>query len=111
MNLNSNQPNGNKRIFAKFVVTRNDQQKTIHLEGQNARTIIALKEAKSQGITTFQISELKLMRLSGYIGKLRNEHNINIITIREGKRRTARYVLMDAVELLQSSASEVGGEA
>ncbi len=100
MNLNSNQPNGNKRIFAKFVVTKNDQQETIRLEGQNARTLIVLKEAGGRGITSIQSHDLKLLRLSSYVHILRHEHNIGILTIREGERRTARYVLMDRVEKL-----------
>jgi len=109
MNINSKSNNGNRKIFAKFILVKNNQQKTIHLEGQNAKTLIALKQAKSKGITTFQANELKLLRLSSYIHILRHQHNINIITIREGKSRTARYVLIDLVELLQSPASIVGG--
>lgn len=109
--LKNNSPKGNKRIFAKFVVTKNDQQNSLYLEGQNARTIIALKEAGGQGITSIQSHDLKLLHLSSYVHILRHEHQINILTIREGERRVARYVLMDAVELLKNSTSEIGGEA
>ena len=109
MNINSKSNNGNRKIFAKFILVKNNQQKTIYLEGQNAKTLIALKQAKSKGITTFQANELKLLRLSSYIHILRHQHNINIITIREGKSRTARYVLIDLVELLQNSTSQAGG--
>ena len=86
--------------IAKFVVTKNDQQETIRLEGQNARTLIVLKEAGGRGITSIQSHDLKLLRLSSYVHILRHEHNIGILTIREGERRTARYVLMDRVEKL-----------
>ena len=98
--LKNNSHKGNKRIFAKFSVTKNDRQKTIYLEGQNARTLIALKEADGRGITSIQSHDLKLLRLSSYVNILRHEHNISILTIREGERRTARYVLMDRVEIV-----------
>ncbi len=102
--LKNNSPKGNERIFAKFVVTKNGQQKTIHLEGQNARTLIALKEVGGRGITSIQSHDLRLLRLSSYVHILRHEHNISILTIREGERRVARYVLMDGVFLVDSSS-------
>jgi len=101
--LKNNSPKGNGRIFAKFVITKNDQQKTIHLEGQNARTLIALKEAGGRGITSIQSHDLRLLRLSSYVHILRHEHNIAILTIREGERRVARYVLIDGAFLVESS--------
>ncbi len=101
--LKNNSNKGNERIFAKFVVAKNDQQKSLYLEGQNARTLIALKEAGGRGITSIQSHDLKLLRLSSYIHILRHEHNISILTIREGERRTARYVLMDKVFLAEFS--------
>ncbi len=101
--LKNNSSRGNKRIFAKFVVTKNDQQETIRLEGQNARTLIVLKEAGGRGITSIQSHDLKLLRLSSYVHILRHEHNIAILTIREGERRIARYVLMDGVFLVEPS--------
>lgn len=109
--LRNNSSKGNERIFAKFVVTKNDQQNPIYLEGQNALTVIALIKAGGLGITSIQSHDLKLLRLSSYVHILRHEHKISILTIREGERRVARYVLMDAVELLKSSTSEIGGEA
>lgn len=109
--LKNNSSKGNERIFAKFVVTKNDHQNPLYLEGQNARTVIALIKAGGLGITSIQSHDLKLLRLSSYVHILRHEHQINILTIREGERRVARYVLMSAVELLQSSTSEIGGEA
>jgi hypothetical protein len=109
--LKNNSPKGNKRIFSKFVVTKNDQQKLLYLEGQNAHTLTALMRTGGQGITSIQSHDLKLLRLSSYVHILRHEHEVNILTIREGERRVARYVLMNAVELLKSSTSEIGGEA
>ena len=106
--LKNNSSKGNERIFAKIVVTKNDQQKTIHLEGQNARTLIALKEAGGRGITSIQSHDLRLLRLSSYVHILRHEHDISILTIREGERRTARYVLMDEVCLAESSPLQKG---
>ena len=104
MTLNSTASNGNKKFFAKFIVTKNDQRKTIHLKGQQARTLIALKEARNRGVTSLQSHDLKLLRLSSYIHILRHEHNIKILTIAEGERRTACYILMDAVQLLDDSS-------
>lgn len=109
--LKNNSSKGNERIFAKFVVTKNDQQNPLYLEGQNARALIALIKAGGRGITSIQSHDLKLLRLSSYVHILRHEHEVNILTIREGERRVARYVLMNAVELLKSSTSEIGGEA
>ncbi len=106
--LKNNSSKGNERIFAKFVVTKNDQQKTIHLEGQNARTLIALKEAGGRGITSIQSHDLRLLRLSSYVHILRHEHDISILTIREGERRTARYVLIEEVCLAESSSLQKG---
>lgn len=81
----------------------------INLDGQCLRTLIALKKAGKKGITSFQAGKLKLLRLSSYIHILRHQHNIDIITIREGKSRTARYVLIDPVEILQGSVFKYGG--
>lgn len=98
--LKNNSNKGNERIFAKFVVTKNDQQNPLYLEGQNALTLIALIKAGGRGITSIQSHDLKLLRLSSYVHILRHEHDIVILTIREGERRTARYVLMDRVEIM-----------
>lgn len=99
--IKNNSDKGNKKFFAKFLITKNNKERTLHLENQNAKTLISLIRATSKGITTFQINKLKLLRLSSYIHILRHEHNINIITIREGKSRTARYVLIDQVEIVK----------
>ncbi len=107
MNLKSNPSKGNKKVFAKFSTIQNDQQKILHLEGKNAETLIVLIEIK-EGITTLQSHDFKLLRLSSYIHILRHVHDIKILTIREGERKIARYVLVDWVELLKSSISEVG---
>ena len=40
MNINSKSNNGNRKIFAKFILVKNNHQKTIYLEGQNAKIII-----------------------------------------------------------------------
>ncbi len=104
--IKNNSNNGNLKISAKFALIKNNQQKTIYLKNQNARTLISLIRTKSKGITTFQINELKLLRLSSYIHILRHQHNINIITIREGKSRTARYVLIDLVEILPNKPND-----
>ena len=101
--LKNNSHKGNGRIFAEFVITKNDQQKTLHLKGQNARTLITLKEVGGRGITSIQSHDLRLLRLSSYVHILRHEHNITILTIREGERRIARYVLMDGVFLVEPS--------
>ena len=100
MNLNSNQSNGNKKFFAKFIGHISDQKEKICLEGQNAKTLIALKEAGVKGITTFQSGELKLLRLSSYVHILRHKYGIDILTNREGNSRTARYTLMDRIEII-----------
>jgi hypothetical protein len=98
--LKNNSHKGNKRIFAKFVIIKNDQQNPLYLEGQNSRTLIALIKAGGRGIASIQSHDLKLLRLSSYVHILRHEHDIVILTIREGERRTARYVLIDRVEIV-----------
>lgn len=103
MNLNSKSDNRNKKPITEFLLSKNNHQRTITLTGQTKKTLIALCEAKNKGITSFQASELKLLRLSSYVHILRHEHNVNISTIREGKSRTARYVLIDIVKILHSS--------
>lgn len=99
MTLKSNQPNGNKNVYAGFVLTKNNRKKEIGLNGQNARTLLTLIKVKQRGFRTYEGYTSDLPRLSWYICVLRHDYGINIITIREGERRTARYVLLDRVEV------------
>lgn len=101
MSLNSNCKNGNKKLYASFVLTKKNRKIEIGLNGQNAKTLLTLINSK-YGITTYEGYASGLPRLSWYICVLRHEYNINIVTIREENVSGGwhgRYALVDRVEV------------
>lgn len=98
MNLKINSRNGNKKIYASFLLTQNNRKKEIGLNGQNAKTLLTLIKTR-KGLGTYEGIDSGLGRISWYVCVLRHEFGINIKTIREGERRTGRYFLMDQVEV------------
>lgn len=104
--LNNYNMNGNRKSHIKCLINSNDKQKTIYFSGQKAATLINLKEVRNIGLTTIEAIDLGLLRISSYIHLLRHEDNINITTIFEGKKRTARYVLIDNIEILETPNSQ-----
>lgn len=102
MNLNLNQPNGNKKLTAKFQLNKNSQEKVFVLNGRDCQTLIALVEAKQKGTTALEISSWAL-RLSAYIFNLRKECGLDIITNTEPHDggHHGRYVLQDDVRILE----------
>jgi hypothetical protein len=102
MNLNLNQPKGNKKLTAKFQLNKNSQEKVFVLNGRDAQTLIALVEAKQKGTTALEISSWAL-RLSAYIFNLRKECGLDIITNTEPHDggHHGRYILQDDVKILK----------
>ncbi len=109
--LNNNYSNGNRKIYATFLLTKNNKKKELGLNGQNAKTLLTLLRTKNNGISTFEGFGFGLPRLSGYICVLRHEYNINIITIREEHIGGwhGRYVLVDMVEIGKVFGSKTQG--
>ena len=78
------------------------ESKFFNLRGQKARTLFALIQAGTDGITSLEISSWAF-RTSAYIHELRNDpYNLDIQTIREEHRGGwhARYILHTSVEIL-----------
>jgi len=92
--------NGNKKIYASFLLTKQNRKKEIGLNGQNAKTLLTLIKSK-HGLSTYDGYGSGLPRLSWYVCVLRHNYDINIITIREEHLGGwhGRYVLLDRVEV------------
>jgi hypothetical protein len=64
------------RITAEII--HGIETRTITLKGQYARTLRALAEAGSKGITALEVSNTWAMRLAHYIHILKREHSLPI---------------------------------
>ena len=102
--LVSKKPNINKKISAKFKLIKNDQEIYSTLIGQQAKTLIALIEAKENGITALSISSWAL-RLASYIHILRSKYNLDISTINEPHEggNHGKYHLHNQIEILETT--------
>jgi hypothetical protein len=100
--INNKLPNFNKKLTATFRLYKKDYEKDFVLTGQNAKTLIALIEAKERGTTALEISCWAL-RLSAYIFCLRKDYSLSISTITEPHEggNHGRYILHDYVEILE----------
>jgi hypothetical protein len=100
MTINFTHNNGNGKLYAGFVLTKNNRKKEIGLNGQNAKALLSLIKSK-HGISTYEGYASGLPRLSWYVCVLRHEYDINIITMREEHVGGwhGRYVLLDKVEV------------
>jgi hypothetical protein len=99
-NLNNT---NNKITNAKILLVKDNKKKVIYLKGRKAQTILSLKKVKKNGLPTIDAINSELPRISDYIFHLRHDYGLNILTIREGENRKGRYVLLDNVEILESS--------
>ncbi len=101
------------KLHLQFVVTDDDgRDRDLILVGQYARTLRALIQASSKGITALDVSNTWALRLGHYVFVLRREHNIDIETRREehdgatGKGWHARYVLHTRCKLSGTDEAE-----
>jgi len=71
-----------KRLKLTFQISRPEGLEIITLNGQYARTLVALIDSRKNGITALELSSWAL-RLSHYIFILRTEYSLNIEMKRE----------------------------
>jgi hypothetical protein len=80
-------------------------RRVIGCVGRFAQTLRALVRAGPDGITALDLSSWAL-RLSHYVFRLRRDHQLNILTVRETHGgpypgRHGRYVLLDRVHIFE----------
>ncbi|PCJ44843.1 MAG: hypothetical protein COA81_00865 [Alphaproteobacteria bacterium] len=94
-----------RRLKLTFKISRPEGVEIITLQGQYARTLSALVENGSKGITALELSSWAL-RLSHYVFILRTEYSLEVEMVREehdgiaGAGWHGRYFLHTPVTLL-----------
>lgn len=103
----------NRRLTLCFAVAdESGAERDLVLVGQYARTLRALVEAGSKGITALDVSGTWALRLSHYVFVLRREHGLTITTDWEshdgasGPGRHGRYRLETPARLIGGDEQE-----
>ena len=98
MSINAHCPHQAQIIFRVL----GEHERVHEVGGREAQTLFCLHQAGMNGVTAQELSSWAL-RLSAYVHKLRHIYGLDIITRREPNHDSghhARYVLLDAVEIL-----------
>lgn len=72
------------------------------VRGKIARTLKALHNVGSNGITALDVSNTWALRLSAYVHRLRREHNLDINTVKEEQPDGwhGRYILNIPIDII-----------
>lgn len=104
--LEKHSSDGNKKIAADFLLTKDQEKISFTLKGQQAKALIALINEKERGCTALEVS-CWAYRFAAYIHKLKTRHHLNILTVKEphknGSGWHGRYFLLDDVVILKTS--------